>query len=147
MGKKKPTIFNIIKKRGSPTEATTAAGDKVKKEPFLIVPSPHNPDTLVTIQCADYHEEHFVYLDPLFFIDLKPDDPRKIWWAMCTCGSPAVVVGGTTAAKHEGHNWIHEVLNRDGHNVENILVCEHYMARLDTQGHGWHQGQEGRQWR
>lgn len=143
---RKPTNFNIIKHRASPTTATTAAGHQVKKEEFLIVPSPFNPEQMVTIRCADYHDEHFVYLDPLFFEDIPPDSGVAVWWAMCTCGSKAVVIGGADASEHEEHNWLHEILERGGKNVNNIMVCEHYHTRLVMHGHGWHQGQSGRKW-
>ena len=147
MGDETPTSYNIIKTRGSPTEATTESGHHVSKEDFVIIPSPFDVSQMVTVQCADYHNEHFVYIDPLFFLELKPDDPRKFWFAMCTCGSKAVIVGGGDASQHEGHNWIMEILERSGKNVENMLVCEHYLRKLKERGHGWHQGQDGTEWR
>jgi hypothetical protein len=143
---KKPTGYNIIKHRGSPTEATTAAGHKVTKQEFIVTPSPFNVDQIVTIQCADYHDEHFVYLDPLFFEDIPPDSGMAVWWAMCTCGSKAIVIGGADVSEHLDQNWIQEILARGGKNVDNMLVCEHYHERMVMHGHGWHQGQSGRKW-
>lgn len=147
MPDQKPTSFNIIKHRGSPTSAVTASGHTVTKQEFVIIPSPYNPDELTTVQCADYHDEHFVYIDPMMYAELEADSPERYWFAMCTCGSPAIIVGGADVSDHEGHNWIQEILSRGGKNVLNMLVCNHYYTKLMENGHGWHQGQSGRQWR
>lgn len=49
------------------------------------------------IPCAPY-DNHFIFLDPHV---LKPGDKQKFWFAMCTCGGPAVLVG-SQAYKHLG---------------------------------------------
>jgi hypothetical protein len=87
--------FSIIKQRGSPTEATTMSGHKVFKEKEILCPNPLNPDPdamqkdIIMVKCIDYHDEHFVYLDP----ENKPGG----WFAWCTCGSPAVIIYGVEA--------------------------------------------------
>jgi len=140
-----PSKFNIIKHRQSPTTAVTETGHTVHKAEFVMVPNPMNPDQLVQVQCADYHNEHFVYIDPMFYEDLPPESAERYWWAMCTCGSPAVMIGGADVSEHQEHNWLHDILERGGRNVQNMLVCQHYHQG-HRQGHGWHQGQSGRKW-
>lgn len=91
--------FSIIKQRGSPTEATTMSGKKVFKEDHIVCPNPMNPNPeaqsrdLIMVKCMDYHDEHFVYLDP----ENKPGG----WFAWCTCGSPAVITYGSSAYRGE----------------------------------------------
>ncbi len=102
MSKKKATPidaseirFSIIKQRGSPVEATTMDGHKVFKQDHIVCQNPLNPDPermkkdLIMVRCIDYHDEHFVYMDPV----------NKIggWFAWCTCGSPAVITYGMSA--------------------------------------------------
>ena len=71
--------FCIIRHRGSPNEAETDEGKKVKRQPSIYLQS---YDGLFMV--APYLD-HFVYQDP----------SKKIgrWTLMCTCGSPAVIVG------------------------------------------------------
>lgn len=76
--------FTIIHHRGDPTHATTVDGHKVEKREFIYVPEIGN------VKAADYHGEHFVYADPEA---LPPLNKKGRWFAMCTCGSPAVIVG------------------------------------------------------
>ncbi len=140
------TAFNIVSHRGDPTSATTISGHRVEKKDFVIIPSPLDPATFMSIKCADYHNEHFVYIDPLFEKELDKSEDKQYWFAMCTCGAPAVIIGGKDASLHEGHNWIQEIIARGGHGVENLLVCQHYMTALMNYGHGWHQGQSPRRW-
>ena len=82
----KDISFSIIKHRGDPTSATTLDGIKVSKEESLFV-----PEWGTSVKAADYGN-HFLYLD----------NSKKIgrWWAMCTCGAPAVIVG-YDAYKHD----------------------------------------------
>jgi hypothetical protein len=79
--------FSIIKQRGSPTKATTLDGHKVEKQEWVVCENPFDnkvPPEMVKIQCMDYHNEHFVYLDPV--------NVKNRWFAWCTCGSPAVII-------------------------------------------------------
>lgn len=88
--KKKPfgdISFSVIKQRGSPKEATTVDGIKVHKQDSVVCENPFDtniPRELVKIECVDYHNEHFVYLDPV--------NKRGRWFAWCTCGSPSVII-------------------------------------------------------
>jgi hypothetical protein len=121
--------FNIIKHRGDPKEATLESGHVVKKEDYVYFINDKNQ--YVAMKCADYHGAHFVYLDPVFNDDEKG---KGHWFAMCTCGSPAVTIG-PMEAQIEMDGW-----------REQLLVCYVYHGSLKAYGHGRHQGQEGRKW-
>lgn len=75
--------FAVIRNRGQQNEAVTVDGAKVYRQDRIILQSfaDEFPDG---IQCASY-DNHFIYFDP----------SRKVgrWKTMCTCGSPAVIVG------------------------------------------------------
>jgi hypothetical protein len=130
--------YNIIAQRGDPTHATTVTGHPVEKKALVIIPSPFD-GTMIALNCADYHMEHFVYIDPLFERDLPKNESRSFWFAMCTCGSPAAIIGGADVARHEGRPFL-------GYE-DNMLVCQHYYQTLIQNGYGWHLNQEGKQWR
>jgi hypothetical protein len=80
--------FNIIRHRGDPQTAETLSGHTVRRQEKVFV-----REAIETFQsngvilCAPY-DDHFVYLDPV--------NEQGHWFAMCTCGSPAVVVNGNT---------------------------------------------------
>lgn len=131
------TVFNIVRFRGDPKKATTLSGHTVEKKERVIIPSPFD-GSMITLKCADYHNEHFVYIDPMFDQELPKGETKRYWFAMCTCGSPAVIIGPSQAAFHEGH-----VLGED---KENMLVCQYYMMSLLEFGFGIHVGQEKREW-
>jgi hypothetical protein len=122
--------FSIIKHRGSPNEAFTLDGKKVTKEEFVYVRIPTDmgyglrAGDWIKVKCADYHGEHFVYLDPAY----NSDDPKAKgrWFAMCTCGSPAVIVEPGTAMTHETNA------------TEKMLVCYEYTATIIQYGVGSH---------
>ena len=85
---KKPQTFNIIKHRGSLTEATTLHGKHVVKQDKLFVQNFPVGMTAYSgfIPCADY-QNHFIY---------EVEDSiqtRGLPAYMCTCGAPAIVVG------------------------------------------------------
>ena len=75
--------FSIIHHRGSVNEATTLDGHKVTRQEEIFIPA-----WGIFTKCAPY-DDHFVYEDP--------ESKNKIgrWVHMCTCGSPAVIVGFT----------------------------------------------------
>ena len=129
--------YNIIKHRGDPHTATTLTGDIVHKQEIVIIPSPLD-GTMISLDCADYHGEHFVYVDPLFAKTLPESEVRQIWFAMCTCGSPAVVLGPGDVAEHDDQK-------KDGTQV-NKLVCMIYHTNLLEHGHGFHMGQSPVKW-
>lgn len=74
--------FNIIRVAGIPQEATTTDNYKVYRTDKIFV-----PEFFRFVKCAPY-DNHFIYEDPEF---LKGTLGR--WFAMCTCGSNAVIVG------------------------------------------------------
>jgi len=125
-----PRKFNIVRHWGSPTEVVLDSGHKVTKQDYV-----YFKNTLgqwVMVKCADYHGAHFVYLDPLY--NEEGPDGVGHWFAMCTCGSPAVIIGPTDAAMEETSPKL------------NLLVCYAYHLTLTTYGFGWHQGQGGQKW-
>ena len=133
---------NIIRQRGSPTEATLASGHTVEKQEYVYFLMPkedkREPDEWRMVKCSDYHGEHFLYLDPLYLTPARIADPDKSdtgrghWFAMCTCGSPAVIVGPSEAAKE------------DSDCPQQLLVCIYYHNSLLDDGWGKHADQEGR---
>lgn len=125
--------FNIIKSRGDPKVAVTLSGHTVTKQNEVYCKSPFDTESWVSIKCADYHNEHFIYVDPVYNMD-SDKGGKGHWFAMCTCGSPAVIVGMREGEVHETGL------------EENLLVCYHYTATLLQYGHGWHQGQDKRVW-
>lgn len=72
--------FAIIKHRGDLDNATTADGYKVHRQDKLFFEG-HG-----WVKCAPM-DNHFVYDDPAF------KKKRGRWSPMCTCGSPAGIVG------------------------------------------------------
>jgi len=130
--------FNIVRARGSPTEATLQSGHRVEKQEYVYFRNTEGQ--WMTVKCADYHGAHFLYLDPMYNEDPKQVDPNKEitgrghWFAMCTCGSPAVIVGPEEAGYE------------DSDAPANLLVCYIYHLTLRTGGHGYHQGSDPRPW-
>jgi len=135
----KGAIFNIIHQRGSPNEATTLSGHKVKKEEFVFLKVPtdmgfYKAGDWISVKCADYHGEHFVYVNPLYLMD--GPKAKDQWFALCTCGSPAVIINPREAG------LTHET------NVKgNMLVCHVYTSTLLQYGVGRHVTGGGREWR
>lgn len=72
--------FTIIKHRGDLTSATTADGEKVYRKDKIYFEG-HG-----FIKCASY-DNHFVFDDPM------AQKKKGRWTPMCSCGSPAVIVG------------------------------------------------------
>jgi len=132
-----PYRFNRIRHRGDPKSAITLSGHRVTKEDPVYYRLPDDEGavaagTWVALKCADYHGEHFVYIDPLY-----NDDTGKgvgHWFAMCTCGSPAVVVGRKIGDA------------QDSDIQERLLVCYLYTVTLEAEGHGRHVTTDKRGW-
>lgn len=74
--------FAIIKHFNSPNFATTVDGHTVERKETIFI-----PDWGAFVRCASY-DDHFVYEDPEA---VKGKKGR--WYHMCSCGSPAVIVG------------------------------------------------------
>ncbi len=138
---------NNIRQRGSPTKVTLESGHQVEKQEYVYFPMPDDQDDVVSkspvqwrmVKTSDYHGEHFLYLDPKYLGTPAPSDPNSPsqglghWFAMCTCGSPAVIVGPKDAALE------------DSDCPEQLLVCIYYHNTLIEDGRaGKHADQEGR---
>lgn len=146
---KPPVSYNIIKNRGDPTTATTLTGHRVEKKDFVILPNPMDSAGYASqpmmLRCADYHNEHFVYIDPLFEVDLPKSEKRNFWFAMCTCGAPAGIISPSDANIHNDVSLVGRLTGK-GTN-ESLLVCQHYYQMVLMHGHGFHVGQDPRPWR
>jgi hypothetical protein len=99
---KKPTPFNIIKFKGSPTTVTLYDGTVIQKssDEFVYVPEYYG-----LVRKAPY-DNHF-----LFELPKKLKGPSY----MCSCGSAAVFIGSNAYA-HLG--------SREGM----MLVCHHHTT-------------------
>jgi hypothetical protein len=137
-----PTPFegrkvNPIKHRGDPKWAILQSGHRVEKQERLFFRIPvamghFDAHQWVSIKTADYHSEHFLYLDPLYESD-EPED-KGHWFCMCSCGSPAVLVGPTDAQIE------------DSGIEEQLLVCYTYHLTLTETGFGRHATTGERPW-
>lgn len=79
--------FNIIHHRGQPNTAVTLSGHTVKREEKLYLVEMNTQLGLPSVlHCAQY-DDHFVYIDP--------ENVAGRWFAMCTCGAPAVIVNSS----------------------------------------------------
>jgi len=78
MGKLNKGI-KVVRQLGEPNSAVTPFGLKVYREKELFAPDPYN----TLIPCLHY-SDHFIY-------EIPEKYPGNSF--MCTCGSPAVVVG------------------------------------------------------
>lgn len=114
MAEEKPLSFSIIKQKGDPNKATTLDGYEVYRQEKIFIPEMGG-----FVRCAPY-SSHFVYLDPT--------NKKGRWFAMCTCGSPAVIVG-------------YDAYERDqSYNEGAMLVCLYHAQ------HGYHQNEQGSNW-
>ena len=116
--------LNLIKHRGDPKNAVLESGHKVEKQEYIYftVPSDGNrPAQAEAVKCAEYHGEHFIYADPLY--EEQGDTGRGRWFAMCTCGSPAVLLTGAQV-KEMG-------ISEDG---KQLAVCYFYTSELVNKG-------------
>jgi hypothetical protein len=122
-------VFNIVKHRGDPKSAFLQSGHTVLKEDYVFFKDDRG--MVQKMKCSDYHGTHFVYLDPVY----NDDEKGKGHWAfMCTCGSPAVIVGPGEAELE------------DVDSGERLLVCMAYHQTLKAYGVGQHGGSDGRRW-
>jgi hypothetical protein len=133
------TRITTIKRRGDPKWAILETGERVEKQERLYFVAPAQMMSVqagqwVSVRAADYHGEHFIYLDPLYNDD-KKHTGRGHWFAACTCGSPAVLVGPSEAR-----------LEDPGTN-EQLLVCWAYHASLHDTGFGRHMTTGEKPWR
>ena len=106
--------FSTIKQRGDPNKAVTLDGYTVTRKERIYIPEYGN-----FIACAPY-SSHFVYLDP--------SNIAGRWFAMCSCGSPAVITG--YSAYKQDHSS----------NEGAMLVCLYHAQ------YGHHTNEQGSQW-
>lgn len=118
----KASTFNVIRFRGDQTKVQLVTGEIVEKQDFIYVKD--NENKVHAMPCADYHGEHFIYADPRYNLD--GDEGRGHWFAMCTCGSPAVKIGWT------------DVVLTHGEGERAMIVCYVYMLTLEKEGVGAH---------
>lgn len=128
--------FSKIRQRGSPTEVTLDSGHVVKKQKWLYIKAatsgfvdPNN-EQWESYEAADYHGEHFLYVDPLYHVD--GPEGRGHSAIMCTCGSPGSIIGGMDAR------------SEDSDRMKKLAVCHVYHMTLDAYGVGTHADQQGR---
>jgi len=131
-------LFNTATRHGSPTKAMTLSGHEVEKQETIYFKIPASLGQLkagswISLKCADYHNEHFLYIDPVYL--MEGPEAKGHWFAMCTCGSPAIIIEPGATADH------------DSPESGNLLVCKQYMDTKTTYGTGTHLGQEQREWR
>lgn len=135
---KRPSKYNIIKHRGSPTEAITLTGHKVEKQEYVYFQLPESFGGLakgawITMRCADYHGSHFIYIDPVYLED-GPHAAGHVF-AMCTCGSPAVLTGP-----------IEERSTGTPDSPHLLLVCLFFQNEYYRIGKGRHLNEGERMW-
>jgi len=103
------TTFSIIKHHNSPNSATTLDGHSVIRKKQLWI-----QEYKRFVICAPY-DNHFIYEDP--------SKKAGRWVFMCTCGSPAVIVGSSVYSEHASPT------SGDGIVPGEMLVCKMHMDR------------------
>ena len=115
--KSKKCSFSTIKHYNSPNRATTVDGDVIEREDKVWLGTFRR-----FVACAPY-DNHFIYLDP--------SKKQGRWNPMCTCGSPAVVVGADVYKDLASPS-------KDGTVPGELAVCYvHMLTKLNT-GNGKH---------
>lgn len=76
---KKKINFTKIRVRNTPTKATLEDGTIIERTDRVFI-----PEWSRFVRCIDY-DNHFVALNP--------SKKEGMWFALCSCGSPAVIVG------------------------------------------------------
>ena len=86
---KKYGSFNIIHHYLSPNSAITVDGKTVRREEKIWMEEFDDAEQVINgrfVMCAPY-SDHFIYKDPMWKMI------KGRWSTMCTCGSPAIIVG------------------------------------------------------
>lgn len=96
----------MVRRTGDPTVAYTAETEvlperRVEKEDQIYFFNP-NLHTYQMVRPIDYGD-HFIYADPWY----PTDHGKGRWFAMCTCGSPAVLVNPDVLEKAYGMHETH----------------------------------------
>lgn len=106
--------FAIIKVKGDLNTCQTADGHTVHRSDKVWVEEPGKPGRFVF--CAP-DDMHFVFIDPVW---------KKVkgrWFAMCSCGSPAVITGYKVYEKF-GSPTTQSESTIPGE----MLICYHYAS-------------------
>jgi hypothetical protein len=104
----------VIRIAGDLKRAKTADGKFVYRTDSIFFPEYSS----YPVKCAPY-SVHFIF-----------DDPTKTvghWSPMCSCGSPAVIIGSNTYTK-----LMAPTITGD------LIVCFTHMATFEQSGHGRH---------
>lgn len=109
--------FAIIKHRGDLNHAETADGHRVHRQKKVWIDATEGSRGRY-VMCAPY-DEHFVFIDPMY------KKMRGRWFALCSCGSPAVLIGSNTYA-HDASP------STEGTIMGEMLVC---MIHAQTGNH------------
>jgi len=105
---------NVIKIVGDLDRATTADGKIVHRVKEIFFPEYASYPVL----CAPY-SVHFIFDDPTTGVGH--------WTPMCSCGSPAVIIGANDYAKLMSPT-----------NTGDLIVCFAHMMTFESSGHGRH---------
>jgi hypothetical protein len=106
--------FAIIKHRGDLNHAETADGYKVHRQNKVWITEPDGMNGRF-IHCSP-DDVHFIYIDPMW------TKIKGRWFAMCSCGSPAVITG-YDAYKEYGSPTSKEESTRPGE----MLICYQFL--------------------
>ena len=83
--------FAIIKHRGDLDHAETADGYKVHRQKKVWLEATEGSKGRYVMCCP--YDNHFVFIDPIY------KKKKWRWFALCSCGAAAVLVGSNTYAK------------------------------------------------
>jgi len=121
--------FAVIKSRGDLNTCTTADGNKVHRQNMVWIEEVDGSNGRF-VACAP-DDTHFVFIDPVW--------KKKIgrWFALCSCGSPAVVTG-YNAYKSFGSPTTKAESTRPGE----LLICYHYAQYGEHMPVNWDEGRE-----
>ena len=106
--------FAVIKHRGDLNHAETADGYKVERSTKVWVTEPDGLNGRY-IYCSP-DSDHFIYVDPMW------TKIKGRWFAMCSCGSPAVITG-YDAYKQYGSPTTKE----ESHRAGEMLICMEFL--------------------
>lgn len=108
----KPTKFHIIRYAGQRDEATTSDGIKVYRKDKVWVADMER-GTGRFIACAP-DDTNFIFVDPNW---------TKVvgrWFAYCSCGSPAVIVGSNAYKQYGSYST-------EGTIKGELLICKEFL--------------------
>ncbi len=110
------TPVAIIRRRSSPNSAITHDGKEVRREEKVFYAEYDDEGYTISgrfIGCCPY-DNHFVFIDPVW------KQVKGRWFAACTCGSTAVIVGYNAYRRDASPNT-------DSTTPGEMLVCYHHV--------------------